>query len=338
MRSFVSKIAMAMVLFTPFAYAETPPSEIPRTKDGKPDFQGIWTNASLSSLERSGALPLVLTEEQATSMEARRQAVAEAGSRRTDPNAPAPTAGRDVGAYNQFWMDPGSRYGRVKGEVRSSWIVDPVDGRIPYTPEGRELLDKELHTVRNTFTDPEVRLVSERCLVGFGSTGGPPMINVIYNNFYQIVQTQDHVMVLVEMNHDARIIPLEEEAGQRPPQWLGSSKGRWEGDTLVVETTGFRPEESLRPYFTSNFYVSPNAKVTERFSMWSNDQIVYEFTVDDPGVYKQPWRAEMVLNRTPDAMFEYACHEGNYSLPGILEGARRDERLGIATAPVDVSE
>ncbi|RYZ12008.1 MAG: hypothetical protein EON61_09230 [Alphaproteobacteria bacterium] len=338
MRSILAKAALMLAVAIPAAHAQTAGEGIPRGPGGKPDLQGVWTNASLSSLERNAQLPLVLSETQAKALEARRAAAAAVGARPTDPNAPAPKAGQDVGAYNQFWMDPGSQYGRIRGEARSSWIVDPADGRIPYTPDGRKLLDAELHKVRNTFTDPEARLVSERCLVGFGSTGGPPMINVIYNNMYQIVQTDDHVVVMVEMNHDARIIPLAAEAGERPPQWLGASQGRWEGDTLVVETTGFRDEESLRPYFTSNFYVSPDAKVIEKFTRWSDDQIIYEFTVEDPKVYKQPWRAEMVMNKAGSAMFEYACHEGNYSLPGILQGARRDERLGIKTAPVDVSE
>lgn len=331
--------SVALFCFVPAAAAEPEPAsqQIPRTPSGKPDLQGVWTNASLSSLERTGQLPLVLSEQQASALEARRAAAAEAGQRPTDPNAPAPRAGQDVGAYNQFWMDPGSSYGRVKGEIRSSWIVDPADGRIPYTPEGKKLLEDELYTVRNNFDGPEVRLVSERCLVGFGSTGGPPMINVIYNNNYRIIQNDEHVVILVEMNHDARIIPLQETT-PLPTQWLGSSKGRWEGDTLVVETSGFRKEESLRPYFTSNFYVSPDAKVTERFTRWSEDQIIYEFTVDDPKIYRQPWRAEMVMNRARSDLFEYACHEGNYSLPGILQGARKNDRLGVANEPVDVSE
>ncbi len=337
MRLAITGLALLIASALAPAYGEPVTGAIPRTASGKPDLQGTWTNASLSSLERAARLPLVLTEEQAKALEARRAAAAEAGQRPTDPNAPPPKAGQDVGAYNQFWMDPGSQYGRVKGEIRSSWIVDPADGRIPYTAEGKKLLDQELYTVRNQFDGPEVRLVSERCLVGFGSTGGPPMINVIYNNNYQIVQNDDHVMILVEMNHDARIIPLNEVA-ELPAQWLGRSKGRWEGDTLVVETTGFRKEESLRPYFTSNFYVSPDATVTERFTRWSEDQLVYEFTVNDPRIYTQPWRAEMVMNKAAGEMFEYACHEGNYSLPGILQGARKNERLGIANEPVDVSE
>ncbi len=338
MRLMLTTAAMFFSAVAVPAHAQAPNTSIPRVASGKPDLQGVWTNASLSSLERNAQLPLVLSDSQAKALEARRAAAAEAGSRPTDPNAPPPKAGQDVGAYNQFWMDPGSQYGRIRGEARSSWIVDPADGRIPYTPNGRTLLDAELFKVRNTFTDPEARLVSERCLVGFGSTGGPPMINVIYNNNYRIVQTDNHVVILVEMNHDARIIPLAAEAGERPSQWLGASNGRWEGDTLVVETTGFRREESLRPYFTSNFYISPDAKVTEKFTRWSEDQIIYEFTVEDPKIYRQPWRAEMVMNRSNNDLFEYACHEGNYSLPGILQGARRDERLGVTTAPVDVSE
>jgi hypothetical protein len=174
--------------------------------------------------------------------------------------------------------------------------------------------------------------VAERCIIGFGSTGGPPMINVLYNNNYQIVQTPDHVMIKVEMNNDARIVRLDD--GHQPAameRWLGDSVGRWEGDTLVVETRNFHRGESVRPYFNNTFYVSPDAVVTERFTRWSDDEILYEFGVEDPGVLERPWRAEMTLTRAEGPVYEYACHEGNYALPGILAGAREDERQGRVT-------
>jgi hypothetical protein len=171
--------------------------------------------------------------------------------------------------------------------------------------------------------------MAERCLVGFGSTGGPPMINVMYNNTYQFVQTADHVMINVEMNHDARIIPLK-DASMDVYQWLGRSKGRWEGDTLVVETTNFHPGESLRTFFSASYLLSSDAKVTEKFTRVSDTEMLYEFTVDDPKLFSQPWRAEMMFNRAPKPAFEYACHEGNHSLPGILAGARLNDSLGVA--------
>ena len=168
--------------------------------------------------------------------------------------------------------------------------------------------------------------MAERCIVGFGSTAGPPMINVLYNNHYQIVQTRDTVIILVEMNHDARIVRMNAEhvpASVRP--YMGDSIGRWEGDTLVVETTNFHPGERLRTNFNQSFYLSANAKVIERFTRVSPTEISYEFSVDDPEIYSKVWRAEMVMNAAQGNIYEYACHEGNYALPGILAGARTAE-------------
>lgn len=171
--------------------------------------------------------------------------------------------------------------------------------------------------------------MAERCLVGFGSTGGPPMINVMYNNTYQFVQTKDNVLINVEMNHDARIIPLG-DANLELPQWLGRSKGRWEGDTLVVETTNFHPGESLRTFFQNSYMLSPDATVVERFNRVSDTELLYRFTVTDPKLFSAPWSAEMVFNRSPQPAYEYACHEGNHSMPGILAGARVNDALGKA--------
>ncbi|MBI1340871.1 hypothetical protein GC169_11790 [bacterium] len=330
--------ALALAALTPgAAFAQAAGYEVPRTIWGTPDLGGYWTNGSLTSLERSPQFSgLVISEAEAARIEGQRAAFSQAQDRPSDPNAPAPPRGQDVGGYNAFWTDPGTRFGTVKGEIRSSWIVEPANGRIPYTPEGRKKFESELAKRRTTFDGPEMRPTAERCLVGFGSTGGPPMINVLYNNHYQIVQGPDSVMILVEMNHDARIIRMESEH-QPLSRWLGDSVGRWEGDTLVVETTNFHPDEALRPYFSATFWVSPDAKVTERFTRWSDDQILYEFSVDDPKMLERPWHAEMSLNRSDEQVFEYACHEGNYSLPGILAGARKDEREGRTTV-ADLTE
>ena len=247
----------------------------------------------------------------------------------TDPNSGAPKAGQDVGGYNNFYVDAGTQFAKINGEIRSSWIVDPPSGRIPYTADGKKKFDESLHFVRNTFDGPETRPMAERCLVGFGSTGGPPMINVMYNNTYQFLQTGEHVVIVVEMNHDARIIPLK-TTDQKNPQWLGNSKGRWEGDTLVVETTNFNPGESLRTFFQNSYLLSPDAKVIERFSRIGDTQILYQFSVDDPKLFSQVWKAEMIFNQSKQPAYEYACHEGNYALPGILAGARKNEKLGLA--------
>ena len=302
----------------------------PRTPDGKPDFNGFWTNVSLTSLERSGQFKsLVIPEADAQRIEAGRAAADVRASLPTDPNSGAPKAGQDVGGYNNFYVDAGTHFAKINGEVRSSWIIDPPSGKIPYTADGKKKFDESLHFVRNTFDGPETRPMAERCLVGFGSTGGPPMINVMYNNTYQFLQTPQHVVVVVEMNHDARIIPLG-DAKQENPQWLGNSKGRWEGDTLVVETTNFNPGESLRTFFQNSYLLSPDAKVTERFTRIGDTQILYQFSVDDPKLFSQVWKAEMIFNQSKQPAYEYACHEGNYALPGILAGARKNEKLGLA--------
>ena len=323
----ISLIALA-IASAPATLAQAP-YQPPRTADGKPDLHGFWTNVSLTSLERSGQFKsLAIPEADAQKIEAARAAADARSNLPTDPNSGAPRAGQDVGGYNNFYVDAGTHYAKIKGEVRSSWIVDPPNGRIPYTAAGKKEFDDRLAFVRNTFDGPETRPMAERCLVGFGSTGGPPMINVMYNNTYQFVQTPDYVVIMVEMNHDARIIPLG-DAAQKNPQWLGNSKGRWEGDTLVVETTNFNPGESLRTFFQYSYLLSSDAKVTERFTRVGDSQILYEFAVDDPKLFSQVWKAEMVFNTSKQPAYEYACHEGNYALPGILAGARKNDAIGL---------
>lgn len=326
-RNLLAAIALS-ALCAPAALAQaayTPP----RAADGKPDLQGFWTNVSLTSLERSGQFKtLAIPPEQAQKLEAGRAAADARASLPTDPTAGAPKAGQDVGGYNNFYVDAGTSFATIKGEKRSSWIVDPADGKIPYTATGKKEFEERLNFVRNTFDGPETRPMAERCLVGFGSTGGPPMINVMYNNTYQFVQTGDYFLINVEMNHDARIIPLG-DANTDVPQWLGRSKGHWEGDTLVVETTNFNPGESLRTFFANSYLLSPDAHVTERFNRISDTEILYQFTVNDPKLFSQPWKAEMIFNHSPKPAYEYACHEGNHALPGILAGARLNDTLGL---------
>lgn len=329
------KTALLSTCATLILLAATPAmaQQAPRTPDGKPDLQGLWTNASLTTLERPRQFPsLVIPQEQAERLEGQRARMMVASNTRTDPNSGAPTDGNANAGYNTFWIDPGTRYGVVKGETRASWIVDPPDGRIPYTAEGKKHLDARLAKVRGTWDGPEIRPQGERCIVGFGSTAGPPMVNVLYNNTYQIVQTPDHVVITAEMIHDARIVPIGEK---RPAQgfdaWLGNSAGWWEGDTLVVETRGFHPNIRVRPNMGDSFYVGENATVTERFTRVAADAIHYEFTVEDSEAFTRPWRAEMTFRTSAQPMYEYACHEGNYALPGILAGARRDDREGRVT-------
>ena len=313
----------------------------PRNAFGQPDFSGTWTNASVTQLERPSQFKeLVITEAQAKALEQGYATMRSSDARPTDPDAPAPKAGQDVGGYNAFWIDPGTHVGRIGTERRSSWIVEPADGKLPYSPEGRKQFMAEVVKIQTNFDGPEARQVAERCLMGFGSTAGPPMMNVLYNNTYQVQQAKDHVVIVVEMNHDARIIRLADKI--RPPShvrfWMGDSVGRWEGDTLVVETTHFNPGEQLRPGIPTTFFVSKDAKVTERFTRISDQQILYQFTVDDPKVYTRTWRGEMPLNAAKGPVYEYACHEGNYALPGILGGARQAEREGKTPEKVEVGE
>ena len=333
-------LALALAVLATAASAQAA-YKAPRNGLGQPDLEGVWTNASLTSLERGPQFKtLTITDAQAAAVEQMRAKMMDAQNRPTDPNAPAPTAGQDPGGYNSFWIDAGKRMGRINGEVRTSWLIDPADGKLPYKPEGWKLYQDTLNKARNTFDGPEARPLGERCILGFGSTAGPPMMNVLYNNHYQIQQAKDHVVIVVEMNHDARIIRLSDK--RRPPAhmrtWMGDSIGWWEGDTLVVETVGFHPDESLRPYFGASLFLSPAAKVTERFTRVAKDQILYAFEVDDPKVYSKTWKAEMALNAAPGPVYEYACHEGNYSLPGILAGARKAESEGKAPESVDLSE
>jgi hypothetical protein len=231
-------------------------------------------------------------------------------------------AGEDVGGYNTFWMDPGKRLAVVRGEIRTSIITDPPDGKLPYSLQGRAQRLKRFWQLRKA-DDPETRLLGERCLVGFGSSGGPPMLPVLYNNNYQIVQSPGFVVILVEMNHNARIIRLD--AAHRPESirpWLGDSVGRFDGQTLVVETTNFHPAQSFRVSLTHAVYMSKDAKVVERFTRVGAKEILYEFAVDDLENYKQVWRGEMPLLAAGGRIYEYACHEGNYSLTNILAGER----------------
>ena len=316
--------ALGLILLPLLGFAAERNYEPPRTPDGKPDLQGVWTNASLTSLQRSPRTPeLVIPVEDIARMTAEHpQNVRQA----TDDNLQAGELldGSDLGmgrGYNAFWIDPGTTFGLVRDEYRTSWIVEPENGRIPYSEEGTALR-REFRARFSGNDGPEGRSLGERCLIGFGGTGGPPMLNVLYNNHYRIVQTPDYVMIMVEMNQDARIIPIN---GRHRPaelqQWLGDSIGWWEGDTLVVETRHLHPQQALG----SQVALSDQGRVLERFTRWSDEQILYEFEVEDPVFYTQTWRGEMSLNADEDRIFEYACHEGNYGLPGILAGARRAE-------------
>ena len=297
-----------------------------RTASGKPDLQGFWTNASLTTMQRSSnyaELGLTISLEQLGELTANHHQNVRQATDDNQVQGELPS-GKDLGqgrGYNAFWVDPGSAFGYVKDEYRTSWITYPESGRIPYSEEGSRLR-RENRAKFSGNDGPEGRALGERCIIGFGSTGGPPMNNVLYNNMYQIVQTDDYVMIMVEMAHDARIIPIDKD--HRPDAWkpwLGDSVAHWDGDVLVVETRNLHPQQAPRNIAA----LSNEGVVVERFSRFSDEQVLYEFEVRDPIFYTEAWSGEMAFNATDTQPYEYACHEGNYGLPGILAGARRLE-------------
>lgn len=308
--------------------------------DERPELTGIWTNVSATPLTRpAGVGPLVLTAEQAENVVKGlpvygipRDALKAEGQAPSSDNVPeAGSEDFGVRAYNAFWMDPGESLALVKGEYRSSYIVDPADGQIPRRPDPmRERRGSSRYVTGIGSADgPEDLPISERCLIGFGNTGGPGMLSVMYNNNYQIVQTPDHVAILVEMVHDARIIPTfaSEElarANHRPDAikpWLGDSVGWYEDGALLVETINLHPLQAR----SSAIPITESGRIIERFERFSDSEIFYRFTVEDDTLYTQPWTAELSFHATKGPIYEYACHEGNYAMENMLRGARLEE-------------
>ena len=312
-------------LITVFSYVQA--EETMTTWFGDPDLQGTWTNTSLTTLERSdNYTSLVVTQEQANSAATLAADFTEAIDNPYEEGE-SPKAGENVGGYNTAWMDPGTQLFQLNGEYRSSILTYPEDGKLPRKWIRWGIEAPSIYRMFTRANHPEQRSLGERCLVGFGSSGGPPMLNVLYNNNYQIVQSPGYVMILVEMVHDARIIRLE---GSPLPDhikpWLGDSIGHWEGNTLVVKTKNHHLQQRFRAAIRHQILITENAEVTEKFTRTSADEILYEFSVNDDVAYKDVWRGEMPLRRAEGNIYEYACHEGNYSMANILAGAREEER------------
>ena len=295
---------------------------VPRLPDGTPDLQGVWTNATATPVERSPELGdrRAFTDAEAAAISKAAIAAVEADAAPSDPGKKieAISSLPPVGNYNLFWTDRGMSVANINGEYRTSMIIEPANGRIPpLTAAGQQRMAAR---ARNQNDGPEGRALGERCLLSFGSASGPPMLPVMYNSYYQIVQSPGYVVILVEMVHDARIIRIQD---QHTPggikKWMGDSVGRWEGDTLVVETRNFRPEQSFRGS-------SESTVVTERFTRVGQDKIIYRFTVDDPATFTSSFTGELPFVTVDANIYEYACHEGNYALPGILSGAREAEK------------
>lgn len=285
-----------------------------------PDLSGDWSNTFLTELERpAGVTELTVPDAEAAILEARRL--------KAFRGVQDGVGGRE--SETGFW-EIGAGLARIGGQARTSWIIEPADGHLPWSAAGKAARDRET-AARSGYADPEARNVSERCLISGFAAAGPPMLSSPYGTIYQILQTRDAVAISIEANHDVRIVrlgvggrgpaPAHLPASVRP--WLGDSVGRWEGATLVVETTNFNPGDALK--MPIGLYISKDATVTERFTRLSRSELLYDFTVDDRASFTQVWRAQMLFRAVKGPAYEYACHEGNYALPGILAGARREE-------------
>lgn len=314
------------------------PGTVPRMPDGRPDLQGDWTNATLTPLQRPAGQELILTPEQVAEAEGGRVDYLVDLAQPSDPDRVAPPVGGDgstgakggVGGYNHaVWFQAGDLVARVNGEPRSSLLTQPPGGRRPtLLPQARERIaaGREASSGFGQYDNPENRPLAERCIISFGSSAGPPMApNYAYNNTYTIVQTPDHIMILTEMVHDIRIIRFGERQAMpdhmRP--YMGDSWGHWEGDVLVVETTNIHPGQAFL-----GVAATPDLKVIERFTVVDERTIHYEFTIEDPSTYAEPWGGEIPFTRMRpgELVYEYACHEANYALSNILSGARAQER------------
>ena len=324
----VFTVIVGMALFPALAAAQSTDSPTPpRTPWGQPDLRGIWDFRSITPLQRPEALANkeFLTEEEAANLE---QETIDREERLLNRPAPRTKAGGNVdrgedgalGAYNDFWLDRGTT---TIGTRRTSLIVDPPNGRMPsLTPEAEKRAAARRASRREHPADSwEDRGLNDRCMF----TTGLPIVPSAYNNNVHLFQTPDHVVMLIEMTHTLRVVPLD----GRPPgnirQFAGDSRGHWEGDTLVVETTNFHRLTGIRGS-------TPNAHLVERFTRISPDAIQYEFTVEDPDTWTRPWTAHVQLTKTDEPLYEYACHEGNYAMEGILAGARAEEKAAAQAA------
>ena len=309
----------------------------PRNEWGHPDIQGNWSNATLTPFARRPGLPPVYTQAQVDEVEGGQRSQIQTGSDPSDPErGPPPVTGAIGRSYNQIYYDRGDRVARVNGEPRTSLITFPSSGRVPeLTPEGARR-KREYHDFRSrfgAFDHPELRPLAERCIVFYGSSSasvmGPPMTPTRgYNNNFTIVQNADHVLIRSEMIHDVRIIRLGEPsrmpAHVRP--WFGDSWGRWEGNTLVVETTNIHPSHGVREQ-TDKIVHSEDLRAIERFTRTDDETVLYEFEIHDARTYREVWGGEVPWKKYDQQIFEYACHEGNYALANVLRGARYQERM-----------
>jgi hypothetical protein len=292
----------------------------PRLPDGHPDLQGIWTNNSYTPLERPQSVAKEFyTREEALELEKK------AAAQETQQTTPGTVA--DVHYdFTQFGLDRNQSAHSVN--LRTSIIMDPADGRLPaLTPEGQKRAADAAETAKHVgrWDAAQTNELDDRCVIFLGA--GPPMLPASYNNNYQIVQTSDYVMILFELNHETRVIPMDgrPHVSRNIKQWVGDSRGHWEGDTLVVETSNFNGKNPLRGS-------SENMRVVERFTRLDADTIQYRFTIEDESTWVRPWTGEIPFKKTVGPLFEHACHEGNYGLYNTLVAARLEEKKAAEEA------
>jgi hypothetical protein len=286
----------------------------PRNAYGAPDLNGVWNNNALTRLQRpAGILPLAV-----------RAPDVAAAERKLMTSYSPPSTAANVGGTDSEWWD-GARLARIGGEFRTSWLVDPADGQLPYSAEGKRLAAVFAKAQTESFDGPESRPVAgDRCLLPSWGAMGPVMMNAPYNANYRFVQTRDQIAIMAENNSELRIIRIG--AAHLPSQirtWTGDSIGHWEKDTLVVETTNLRADA---PLSQAPFFFTAGARVVERFTRVAPAALKYDFTVEDPRIFARPWRAEMAFVATKAPLYEFACHEGNYAMSNVLAGARAAER------------
>jgi hypothetical protein len=307
----------------------------PTPKEWARNFDGVWTNATVTQLERPAAYSqLVVPNERAAAVEKATTSRRDAANGRSYLSQGAFKDQNATAGYNSFWIDSGDGLMRVRGEARSSFITSPADGKMPFRDRAKSLAlmmrdGAEYRSGKGAYAGPEDLPIRERCLIAQSDAGGPVMLNAIYNNNYSFFLTPGYFVIDLEMNHDVRIAPIfasakEARASHKPAvirPWLGDTVAWWEGDTLVTETRTVNPTQEGRTLTP----VSAKGTVTERFTRIAKDELLYQFTVDDPVHYTQAWSGEYSFKPAKGAIYEYACHEGNYAMEGILRGARLAE-------------
>jgi hypothetical protein len=329
---------LALLLAGP-AFAQAPPQaaapKAPVSKEWARNFDGVWTNATVTQLERSAAFSqLVVPKDRADAVEKATKARQAAANGTSDLSQGAFKDENATAGYNSFWIDSGDSLMRVRGEARSSFITSPADGKMPFRNRAKSLAlmirdGTEYRSGKGAYAGPEDLPIRERCLIAQSDAGGPVMLNALYNNNYSFFVTPGYFVIDLEMNHDVRIAPIfasaaKARASHQPAvirPWLGDTVAWWDGDTLVTETKNVNPIQEGRTLTP----VSSQGTVTERFTRIAKGELLYQFTVDDPVHYTQAWSGEYSFKPAKGQIYEYACHEGNYAMEGILRGARMDE-------------